>query len=541
MAQTITFDELAAGVQSSTALRTALDKLAASLSTVGSAGEGAQEVLQQLQSGLRATAAVTGKTVRSLVKFDEINRLTAPKTTAETSKTSSARSSGKTSGSKTKKEEAPTVWQQTLDALRGAWASFWEYLQRYYAPAIAAWRAAWEQIKTAALSIWEPVRAAAVSLWQGTLAPLGEYLATVFLPGVVNSFSQAFAPIVGGVVSTAVTALGGVFVWLCGVVDGLLNTVLLPGLGLLLTVWQDMMTGITAAWAAYGQPILDGLALGVQNLCTLLGTLWATVVQPVLAQFIALADQLWTEHLKPLWDNLVLALGSVLQLVLTVWNTALMPLLNWLAATLGPGVAQVFGAVGQAVAAAVGVVADCVNAALLLLGGLADFLTLTLQGQWNAAWQAMAQTVGAVWQNIVATVQNAVNAVVGVVRSMVQAISSAFSSLAALGRGVFNGLSAAAGNAAAALTGSRVRFQVPALASGAVIPPNREFLALLGDQRSGTNIEAPLDTIKQAFAETLAALGGGDGQPINIYIGEELLDSVVANSQSRRILRSGGR
>ena len=60
MAQTITFDELAAGVQSSTALRTALDKLAASLSTVGSAGEGAQEVLQQLQSGLRATAAVTG-------------------------------------------------------------------------------------------------------------------------------------------------------------------------------------------------------------------------------------------------------------------------------------------------------------------------------------------------------------------------------------------------------------------------------------------------------------------------------------------------
>ena len=104
MAQTITFDELAAGVQSSTALRTALDKLAASLSTVGSAGEGAQEVLQQLQSGLRATAAVTGKTVRSLAKFDEINRLTAPKTTAETTKTGSVRSSGKTSSSKTKKE-----------------------------------------------------------------------------------------------------------------------------------------------------------------------------------------------------------------------------------------------------------------------------------------------------------------------------------------------------------------------------------------------------------------------------------------------------
>lgn len=44
---------------------------------------------------------------------------------------------------------------------------------------------------------------------------------------------------------------------------------------------------------------------------------------------------------------------------------------------------------------------------------------------------------------------------------------------------------------------------IPALAQGAVIPPNREFLAMLGDQKSGTNIEAPLDTIKQALAEVM--------------------------------------
>ena len=83
---------------------------------------------------------------------------------------------------------------------------------------------------------------------------------------------------------------------------------------------------------------------------------------------------------------------------------------------------------------------------------------------------------------------------------------------------------------------------VPALAQGAVIPPNRQFLAMLGDQTTGTNVEAPLATIKQAMAETLAGWqGSADGQPINIYIGEELLDSVIANSQNRRALRSGGR
>ena len=81
-----------------------------------------------------------------------------------------------------------------------------------------------------------------------------------------------------------------------------------------------------------------------------------------------------------------------------------------------------------------------------------------------------------------------------------------------------------------------------ALAQGAVIPPNRQFLAMLGDQTTGTNVEAPLATIKQAMAETLAGWqGSADGQPINIYIGEELLDSVIAHSQNRRALRSGGR
>ena len=51
--------------------------------------------------------------------------------------------------------------------------------------------------------------------------------------------------------------------------------------------------------------------------------------------------------------------------------------------------------------------------------------------------------------------------------------------------------------------------KVPKLAQGAVIPPNREFLAVLGDQKNGTNIEAPLDTIKQAVAEVIAQVNVG--------------------------------
>ena len=42
---------------------------------------------------------------------------------------------------------------------------------------------------------------------------------------------------------------------------------------------------------------------------------------------------------------------------------------------------------------------------------------------------------------------------------------------------------------------------IPRLAQGAVIPPNREFMAVLGDQTSGNNIEAPENLIRQIVRE----------------------------------------
>jgi hypothetical protein len=60
-------------------------------------------------------------------------------------------------------------------------------------------------------------------------------------------------------------------------------------------------------------------------------------------------------------------------------------------------------------------------------------------------------------------------------------------------------------------TSSTVRMartpQVPQLAKGAVLPANKPFLAMVGDQRNGTNIEAPLETIKQALSEVMMQQG----------------------------------
>ena len=62
------------------------------------------------------------------------------------------------------------------------------------------------------------------------------------------------------------------------------------------------------------------------------------------------------------------------------------------------------------------------------------------------------------------------------------------------------------------------RFSIPYLAQGAVIPPNREFMAVLGDQKQGTNIEAPLETIKQALTEVMAQYGGRENGDMTIIM-----------------------
>lgn len=49
--------------------------------------------------------------------------------------------------------------------------------------------------------------------------------------------------------------------------------------------------------------------------------------------------------------------------------------------------------------------------------------------------------------------------------------------------------------------------QIPMLARGAVIPANRQFLAVLGDQRNGNNLEAPESLLRQIVREEAGGAG----------------------------------
>lgn len=76
--------------------------------------------------------------------------------------------------------------------------------------------------------------------------------------------------------------------------------------------------------------------------------------------------------------------------------------------------------------------------------------------------------------------------------------------------------------------------QIPHLAKGAVIPPNREFMAVLGDQNRGNNIETPEDLLRKIYREES---GGANAEVLSILqaILEAIRDGKVLMVDKRQL------
>lgn len=92
------------------------------------------------------------------------------------------------------------------------------------------------------------------------------------------------------------------------------------------------------------------------------------------------------------------------------------------------------------------------------------------------------------------------------------------------------------------IPGVNISGRVPQLAKGAVIPPNAPFLAMLGDQKNGTNIETPLNTMIEAFTAALDARNDSGNEPvINVYVGGQKITDYVIKDVKNRTISSGGK
>lgn len=155
---------------------------------------------------------------------------------------------------------------------------------------------------------------------------------------------------------------------------------------------------------------------------------------------------------------------------------------------------------------------------------------------------AAALAVGAFQSAL--TMGIAAAAIVAGITAMAVAIKSAESQANAAGSGIKLGQGMSYFNPSAPRAKAMA---VPALATGAVIPPNNQFLAVLGDQRSGRNLEAPESLIRQIVREES---GGGNAPTVNIQFTGSLaqlarvLNPVITVEDRRRgtnLVKGGGR
>lgn len=123
-------------------------------------------------------------------------------------------------------------------------------------------------------------------------------------------------------------------------------------------------------------------------------------------------------------------------------------------------------------------------------------------------FEYLARDVGNIIGSIGSNIRSQMNSVISIVNSAISSINYSISGIeSAMNFGPWE-IPTAFGSRIIGFHATFPRVpHVPYLASGAVIPPNKEFMAVLGDQRHGTNIEAPESLIRRIVREETRGSG----------------------------------
>ena len=156
-----------------------------------------------------------------------------------------------------------------------------------------------------------------------------------------------------------------------------------------------------------------------------------------------------------------------------------------------------------------------------------SFVKNVFSGNWKEAWQNIKNIFSNIWESIKRTASDVFNGILDAAKLMAK---NAGESIASIFKAVVNGvlkmvesilntpiktinkLIGVINKVPGINLGTLPTFKLPRLATGAVIPPRSEFMAILGDQKRGVNIEAPLDTMVEAFNKALDSRNTGNGE-----------------------------
>lgn len=190
-----------------------------------------------------------------------------------------------------------------------------------------------------------------------------------------------------------------------------------------------------------------------------------------------------------------------------------------------------FGGAFDDVSYKVGYFIDQLHAAL-------EFLKGTFTGDWELAWQGIRSSFDVVWGGVLHIVLEPINEMIDGINYLVKQAYRVINNIITAINGMTFTLPDWLGgyswspNIPRKITPS----PIPHLAEGAVIPPNAPFMAVLGDQRHGTNVEAPLSTISAAVGAELEKylpnLGSNGTININLNVdGRNIFDVVIDQAQ----------
>lgn len=155
--------------------------------------------------------------------------------------------------------------------------------------------------------------------------------------------------------------------------------------------------------------------------------------------------------------------------------------------------------------------------------GIYTFLAGVFTQNWDMAWDGLVQIGKGAVNLLISLLESFVNFWINGINTMIKALNTISIDVPSWVPGV-------GGKHYGVKIPLVPKLSIPRLAAGAVIPPNREFLAVLGDQKNGTNVEAPLETIKQALIEALQSAGGMGGGTTTVVVnldGKEVARNTV--------------
>ena len=180
-----------------------------------------------------------------------------------------------------------------------------------------------------------------------------------------------------------------------------------------------------------------------------------------------------------------------------------------------------------------------------IFSGLITFITGVFSVDWANAWDSVVAAFGNIWDKLVDLVKTPLRKVISVVNTIINAINSAIGGIESaftfdIPVAVPEYMQGGGIGASQYTISNWAKFpriptiNLPFLAKGAVIPPKAPFMAMLGDQKSGNNLEAPEELLRKIVREETRSTGNSQYRFMANINRRVLFDEMITEAQLRR-------